>query len=129
MESSLGVQTTSRKLPLLNAKEYGILLNESYTNDGRFPVISNVSELGEGFEWQDEVFKNAAIERHALTLSGGSISTKYCIGASSLKQQGIVGLDKSSFDRKTLRSNVGFDLSDKLKLNTSVFILTLEEIQ
>ena len=120
MESSLGVQTTSRKLPLLNAKEYGILLNESYTNDGRFPVISNVSELGEGFEWQDEVFKNAAIERHALTLSGGSISTKYSIGASSLKQQGIVGLDKSSFDRKTLRSNVGFDLSDKLKLNTSV---------
>lgn len=119
-ESSLGVQTTSRKLPLLNAKEYGILLNESYTNDGRFPVISNVSELGEGFEWQDEVFKNAAIERHALTLSGGSISTKYSIGASSLKQQGIVGLDKSSFNRKTLRSNVGFDLSDKLKLNTSV---------
>lgn len=119
-ESSLGVQTTSRKLPLLNAKEYGILLNESYTNDGRFPVISNVSELGEGFDWQDEVFKNAAIERHALTLSGGSISTKYSIGASSLKQQGIVGLDKSSFNRKTLRSNVGFDLSDKLKLNTSV---------
>ena len=119
-ESSLGVQTTSRKLPLLNAKEYGILLNESYTNDGRFPVISNVSELGEGYEWQDEVFKNAAIERHALTLSGGSISTKFSIGASSLKQQGIVGLDKSSFDRKTLRSNVGFDLSDKLKLNTSV---------
>jgi TonB-linked SusC/RagA family outer membrane protein len=119
-ESSLGVQTTSRKLPLLNAKEYGILLNESYTNDGRFPVISNVSELGEGFEWQDEVFKNAAIERHALTLSGGSISTKYSIGASNLKQQGIVGLDKSSFNRKTLRSNVGFDLSDKLKLNTSV---------
>ena len=119
-ESSLGVQTTSRKLPLLNAKEYGILLNESYTNDGRFPVISNVSELGEGFEWQDEVFKNAAIERHALTLSGGSISTKFSIGASSLKQQGIVGLDKSSFDRKTLRSNIIFDLSDKLKLNTSV---------
>ena len=53
-------------------------------------------------------------------MSGGSISTKFSIGASSLKQQGIVGLDKSSFDRKTLRSNVGFDLSDKLKLNTSV---------
>jgi TonB-linked SusC/RagA family outer membrane protein len=119
-ESSLGIQTTSRKLPLLNGKEYGILLNESYTNDGRFPVISNVSELGEEFNWQDEIFKNAAIERHALTLSGGSVTTKYSIGASSLKQQGIVGLDKSSFDRKTLRSNVGFDLSDKLKLNTSV---------
>ncbi|MDA0345074.1 MAG: SusC/RagA family TonB-linked outer membrane protein [Proteobacteria bacterium] len=119
-ESSLGVQTTSRELPLLSAKEYGILLNESYTNDGRFPVISNVSELDEGFDWQNEIFRNAAIERHALTLTGGSISTKYSVGASSLKQQGIVGLDKSSFERKTLRSNVSFDLSDNLNLNTSV---------
>lgn len=119
-ESSLGVQTTSRELPLLGAKEYGILLNESYTNDGRFPVISNVSELDEGFDWQNEIFKNAAIERHALTLTGGSISTKYSVGASSLKQQGIVGLDKSSFERKTFRSNVSFDLSDNLNLNTSV---------
>lgn len=119
-ESSLGVQTTSRELPLLSAKEYGILLNESYTNDGRFPVISNVSELDEGFDWQNEIFKNAAIERHALTLTGGSISTKYSVGASSLKQQGIVGLDKSSFERKTFRSNVSFDLSDNLNLNTSV---------
>ena len=119
-ESSLGVQTTSRELPLLSAKEYGILLNESYTNDGRFPVISNVSELDEGFDWQNEIFRNAAIERHALTLTGGSISTKYSVGASSLKQQGIVGLDKSSFERKTFRSNVSFDLSDNLNLNTSV---------
>ena len=119
-ESSLGVQTTSRELPLLSAKEYGILLNESYTNDGRFPVISNVSELDEGFDWQNEIFRNAAIERHALTLTGGSISTKYSVGASSLKQQGIVGLDKSSFERKTFRSNVSFDLSDNLNLNTYV---------
>ena len=119
-ESSLGVQTTSRELQLLSAKEYGILLNESYTNDGRFPVISNVSELDEGFDWQNEIFRNAAIERHALTLTGGSISTKYSVGASSLKQQGIVGLDKSSFERKTFRSNVSFDLSDNLNLNTSV---------
>ena len=53
-------------------------------------------------------------------MTGGSISTKYSVGASSLKQHGIVGLDKSSFERKTFRSNVSFDLSDNLNLNTSV---------
>ncbi len=36
VESSLGWQETSRTLPVLNAREYGILLNEAFTNDGRF---------------------------------------------------------------------------------------------
>jgi TonB-linked SusC/RagA family outer membrane protein len=119
-ESSLGIQSTSKKLSLLNEREYGILLNEAYTNDGRFPVVSNPSDLSDGFDWQDALFENSPIERHSLTLSGGSSSVNYSFGASDLNQQGIIGLDKSEFKRKTLRSNVNFDLSKNLKLNTSI---------
>lgn len=119
-DSSYGFQQTSRTLPLLNAREYGILLNESFTNDGRFPIVSNVNDLGVGTDWQDELFEVAPILRHSFTITGGSDTTNYSIGGSLLDQEGIVGLEKSGFERKTLRSNVSFDLTDKLKLNTSI---------
>lgn len=120
VESSLGWQNSSRMLPLLNAREYGILLNEAFTNDGRFPQVSNVSELGEGTDWQDELFDTALIQRNVISISGGSKTVNYSLGASTLDQDGIIGEDKSNFNRKTFRSNVGFDLSDKIKLNTSL---------
>ena len=120
IDSSLGYQQTSRKLPLLNAKEYGILVNEAYTNDGRFPVVSNTSALGEGTNWQDELFEVAPIVRHALSLNGGSEITRFSISGSFLDQEGIVGGEKSGYERNTLRSNVSFDLNDKIVLNTNI---------
>ena len=120
IDSSLGYQQTSRKLPLLNAKEYGILLNEAYTNDGRFPVVSNAGSLGEGTNWQDELFEIAPIVRHALTLNGGSETIRYSISGSFLDQEGIVGGEKSGFKRNTLRSNVSFDLKENIVLNTNI---------
>ena len=59
--ASYSMQETARTLPLLNAYEYGILLNEAFTNANRFPPVSNVSSLGEGTNWQQEIFDQAPI--------------------------------------------------------------------
>ena len=126
IESSLGFQESSRQLPVLNAREYGILLNEAFTNDGRFPPVPNVSALDKGTDWQNEIFENAAIQRNVLTLTGGSETINYSIGASTLRQDGIVGKEKSGFKRNTLRANTGFQLSDKIKLNTSIIYTNIE---
>ena len=99
IESSLGFQESSRQLPVLNAREYGILLNEAFTNDGRFPPVPNVSTLDEGTDWQNEIFENATIQRNVLTLTGGSETINYSFGASTLRQDGIVGKEKSGFKR------------------------------
>ena len=104
IESSLGFQESSRELPVLNAREYGILLNEAFTNDGRFPPVSNVSTLNEGTDWQNELFKTATIQRNVLTLTGGSETINYSIGASTLRQDGIVGKEKSGFEVLQKRS-------------------------
>lgn len=126
IESSLGFQNSSRMIPVLNAKEYGILLNEAFTNDGRFPPVSNVSTLGEGTNWQNELFETAIIQRNVINITGGSETTNYSIGASTLRQDGIVGKDKSGFMRNTLRSNIGFELSKKISLNTSIIYTNIK---
>ncbi|KRB56038.1 TonB-dependent receptor [Flavobacterium sp. Root186] len=118
--SYTGFQETSRKLPTLNATEYALLLNESYANGGKDLPYPNVSALGKGTDWQDEVFQHAPIINNDLTISGGSEKITYSISGSHLDQEGIVGGDKSGFLRNTARIALGADLSDKIKLKSNV---------
>ncbi len=111
-DAYVGVQETSRELPLLNATEYGLLLNESYANNGQALPFPNVSELGRGTDFQKEVFDTSPIMSHNLTLNGGSEKVTYSFGVSHLDQEGIIGAKKSDFQRSTARFNIGVDISD-----------------
>ncbi|WP_264565010.1 SusC/RagA family TonB-linked outer membrane protein [Flavobacterium sp. N3904] len=123
--SSTGIQETSRTIPLLNATEYALLLNESYANGGKALPYPNVSGLGNGTNWQKEIFQEAPIINYDLSISGGSEKISYSVSGSHLDQQGIVGGDKSGFSRNTGRIALGADVTDKLKLKTNV-IYTLQ---
>lgn len=118
----IGFQETSRKLPLLNATEYALLLNESYANGGSSYIpFPNVSSLGKGTDWQDEVFdKGVPMSNHDFSLSGGSESTTYIVSASHFQQDGIVAAAKSNFERNTVRAGMTADVTDKLKINSNV---------
>ncbi|OAV44496.1 TonB-dependent receptor [Lewinella sp. 4G2] len=115
----IGTQQTSRKLNLLNATEYGLLLNESYAAGGQALPFPDASNLGAGTDWQDEVFGNAPIMSHDLTASGGSDRVTYSAGISHLEQEGIIGGEKAGFRRNTARLSLGVDLLDNLKLTTN----------
>ena len=111
-----GFQETSRSLPLLNATEYALLLNESYANGGNSLPYPNVSGLGNGTNWQNEVFSTSVpIINHDISFSGGSDKITYAVSGSHLDQEGIIGGDKSGFLRNTARVSLGADVTDKLK--------------
>ncbi|UII31681.1 TonB-dependent receptor [Fulvivirga ulvae] len=112
-DSYYGIQETSRKLALLNATEYAVLANEAFANGGQTPPFANVN-LGEGTDWQDEVFDRAPIQNYNLSVNGGGEKTTYSIGGSYFDQEGIVGGDKASFQRYNTRMNLTTELTDKL---------------
>lgn len=119
--SYTGFQEASRKLSILDATEYALLLNESYANGGKALPYPNVSGLGKGTDWQKEVLgKGVPLLNSDLTISGGSDKITYSISGSHLDQEGIVGGDKSGYLRNTARIALGADLSDKIKLKTNV---------
>ena len=125
-DTYVGMQETSRQLPLLNATEYALLLNESYANNGQAIPYPDVSDLGEGTDFQDEVFETAPIINHNITLSGGSKKVTYSVGASHLNQEGIIGGDKSDFQRNTARFNLGIDISDEFKLQANSIYTSID---
>lgn len=118
-----GQQFTSRKMPLMNAIEYGALINEAHVAGGSAVPFPNFATFGAGTDWQDEVFDNAPITNFNLTASGGSKKSTYSLGGSYLAQDGIVGKDKAGFERTTLRANYGTAIAQKVKIDGS-FIYT-----
>ena len=120
--SSYGIQETTRKIPVLNATEYALLVNEARVNGGQSPLFTNVAALGEGTDWQDEVFESAPIFSADLLLSGGSDKTKTSFGLSTLTQDGIVGGDKANFTRVTARLNHNRDLAKNLKFTSAILL-------
>lgn len=117
-----GQQEVTKKIGVLNATEYGAIINESSVASGGPVIFPNLSTLGYGTNWQDQVFKNAGIFSHAFTAKGGGEKISYFLAAGYLGQDGIVGGgEKSNFNRINLTSNLNFELTSKLKLvlNTS----------
>ncbi|MCL6461789.1 MAG: TonB-dependent receptor [Flavobacterium micromati] len=116
-----GFQETSRTLPVLNATEYALLLNESYANGGNAIPFPNVSGLGKGTNWQNEVLRtNVPIINHDINISGGSDKITYSVSGSHLDQEGIIGGAKSGFLRNTARVSLGADVTEKLKIKTNI---------
>ncbi|MBC8756411.1 TonB-dependent receptor [Kordia sp. YSTF-M3] len=112
------IQETSNKLDLMNATEYGVYVNETEIADGNALPFPDISGLGVGTDWQDELFGTAALFSHSLSATGGSENISYGFSGSYLGQDGIIASDKSNFTRWTLKNNLSVDLSERLKLNT-----------
>lgn len=115
-----GFQETTRTLPMLNSTEYALLLNESFAANGDNLPYPDVSGLGQGTDWQAQVFDTAPIFSNAITLKGGGDKSTYAFGSSFLDQNGIVGGSKSKFTRLTKRLSYSLDFLENFKLNTGV---------
>lgn len=120
INSSYGIQETTRTLPVLNATEYAVLLNESYAANGEDIPYPDVSSLGEGTNWQDEIFQSAPIYNNDISITGGSEKTTYALSGSNLNQEGIIGGDKTGFERSTARLSMNTNLYEWLKVNSSI---------
>lgn len=126
-DSYYGVQTVSKKLDMMNAREYAILVNEANANEGKAPVFPNpnnphyfpeISALGEGVDYQDLVFTDAPIQNYNIAVTGGNDGIRYSIGGGFFNQDGII--KNSDFNRASFRSNLDINVLSNLTVNTNI---------
>ena len=130
--SNYGIQEVLNTIGVLNASEYGAIINEGSTVAGGNVIFPDLSVLGVGTDWQKQIFKTAALQSHTVTARGGSDKMSYFLSAGYLNQGGIVGgNDKSKFDRGNFTANLNFDITSRLKfiVNTTGVILSSKGIQ
>lgn len=115
-----GFQQTTRKIPVLNATEYAVIVNEGYAAAGSTPPFTDISTLGVGTDWQDQVFESAPIMNHNITFRGGKEKSSYSYSSSFLTQDGIVGGKKSNFTRFTNAATYNLDFLDNFKFKSGL---------
>lgn len=125
-KSYYGIQETTRKISVLNATEYAGLVNEARINNGEAPLFNNVGSLGQGTDWQEEVFEAAPIYNADITVSGGTENGRTSFSASYLTQDGIVGGDKANFNRFTSRLSHDRKILKKIEFNSTLLFSGIE---
>ncbi len=117
-----GFQEPWKKIGLLNAEQYAILMNESRASAGLVPLaqLADPASLGEGTDWQDALFERAPMVNHSFNFTKGTASSSTAIGGSHFVQDGIIGGEKGRFERTTFRVSTQQDAGDRFRLGQTI---------
>jgi TonB-linked SusC/RagA family outer membrane protein len=120
-----GTQIAQNVLKMANAEQFTTMANESGSaaeasfvlnamqRYGRSRVNPSVPDLNT--DWYKEILRNAAIQNHSISVSGGNQKASYSIGANYFGQEGILKM-KNDYERFNLRNKVDFKATDWLTI-------------
>lgn len=119
-----GWQKVPKLLPIMNLREYAEYYNsivpEIRAAGGGLDTIGelkNPSVLGNGTNWQDEIYQIGRIDNHQLSFSGGQDKTTYYFSLNYFDQDGI--LLGSKFNRYASRFSIDQQVKSWLKAGIS----------
>lgn len=135
--ASYGIQNTIKTVPLMdpyNFVKYQLELSPGTDTtafgSGAYYYLRNGATLDSykdsaDIDWQSRMFKTAAMKNYNLSISGGSVQTKYVISGSILDQDGVIF--NSGYKRYQGRVVLNQTLGKKFKSSLNVNYSHLEQ--
>jgi TonB-linked SusC/RagA family outer membrane protein len=149
LDSYYGVEQAWRKLDLLNTEQYvdyatELMVNSDiYKQETKAPTDPDVvigssvpSRITNGLnqpinsstaqtfaqtntDWQDEMFRNGAIQQHKAELTGGSDKSKVFASLGYFEQEGI--MKGTGYKRGDMRINSDHNISDRITFGQTLY--------
>ncbi|HCB90214.1 MAG TPA: SusC/RagA family TonB-linked outer membrane protein [Porphyromonadaceae bacterium] len=119
---SYSVQSLAKKQDMMNAKEYAQLYN-IYTKEeqgSEYFTSEQINSYGEGYDWQDIVFRKAPVNNHSVNITGGNNKTRFSLGSSIFDQDGII--QANDYRKITLRSNIDHQINNIFSVSYNVIM-------
>ncbi|PSR54398.1 hypothetical protein AHMF7605_13205 [Adhaeribacter arboris] len=126
LHSFFGLQQVPKQIPLLNASEYAGLVNKALQEQGLPPryITEQMKALGEGTNWQSEIYRLAPVQNHQVSYSGGSETHRFFAGAGFTNQQGVI--IQSGLRRYNFRLNYDGQIGKRLKVGITSLVSTMK---
>lgn len=122
-DTYIGTARLAKEVDVLNLREYAEYYNSNNFND--IEEFQDLDLLGEGTNWQDEIFRRAYNRNAQLTLSGGSERTQFAVSGGFTRTEGIV--IGSAFDRFSGKINLDHQINDKIRVGNSLLVARTKE--
>lgn len=115
-----GFQQPAKYLQMMNLQQYATLHNAiaPLFSVKPNPQFADLSLLGRGTDWQRAIFRNASMQSHQISVSGGSDASNYYISGGYLDQKGMV--IGSDFKRYTIHTNVNGKVGNWFDIGSSI---------
>ncbi len=111
----VGVQNVTNTVDLLNADQYVQLMADGGVDNLNGVPFDRNEVPTNNTNWQEELFTdNAPIENHEISVRGGNEKSSFASSISYFRQHGIIGGNKSKFERHTARLNTRSKVNDIL---------------
>jgi TonB-linked SusC/RagA family outer membrane protein len=119
VESSVGFQEISKRIPVLNARQFMELSNEARINGGQAPLYSQTQiDTARTYDYPAMMLQTAPQSSQSISMSGGTERTRYLLSANYTQQDGIeLGSD---FERYGIRLNLDSDVGSRFRVGTSL---------
>ncbi|XWW47941.1 TonB-dependent receptor [Fibrella sp. USSR17] len=130
LDSYAGLQSTTHKIDVLNRDQYvqyakaltsnaGIAL-PSRLNNLNVPIYAGATQTFAQTEtnWQNELFRDAPIVQHQVSLSGGNAASRFFASGGYFKQDGI--MQGTNFERGSLRLNSDHQVNKFLSIGQTL---------
>ncbi len=113
-------QDVKDRVDMLNGSEYLTVLNNINVESGGDIIHSpeKIAAVGEGYDWQDLLFRNAITHNHQLSLSGGTDNSTYYVALNYFDQEGV--MIQSGQDKFNARINYEVTPTDKLRFGINL---------
>ena len=121
-ETYMGTQQVANSVDVLNLPQYAAYQAKIFKLNGE-PVPYQYQKpdlLGNGTNWQSELFRTAAMYNHQISFSGEKDGTRYYTSLNYFDQEGIVL--NSDFNRMSMRLNVDSSVKSWLKIGNNMSI-------
>lgn len=113
----LGTSSTTKKLDVLNAKQYQEYVNELKKST---TAVTDAMVQANNINWPDEVFQNGSQQNYQLSVSGATEKTQHYISVNYTDQKGII--KPATFNRVNGRINLTTKANNWLTLITSTTV-------
>lgn len=119
-ETYVGTQIKAGDIEVMNATDFAKLYDEAGVNaDPNYvPLYPNPDSLGEGTDWQSEIYRQALIQNYQVSFSGSNDKTTYALSLGYYGQNGIIY--GSDFKRYSFRVNLDRKMSKRLTGGTNL---------
>jgi TonB-linked SusC/RagA family outer membrane protein len=116
-DGNVGFNEASKRMDVLNAAEYTMIMDEAFVNNGNDPYWKTTTPRADT-DWQSYTLRRGLVQSHLVGVKGKADNIRYYLSAGYDDQDGSI--IETSYKRYSIKSNLNVDVTTNLSVGMNL---------